>query len=118
MNAPQQLRQGVYAAYTAVAKQPEGEHPFAVGRAFAAGLGYPLEQLDRLPPESVQAFTGVSAVSIWADLPAGARVLDLGCGAGMDALIAAERVGPTGSVLGVDFSPAMLARARRAARAF
>jgi len=117
MNPSQQLRQGVYAAYTAVAEQPEAEHPFAVGRAFAAGLGYPLELLDRLPPGSVQAFTGVSNVSIWADLPAGARVLDLGCGAGMDALIAAERVGAGGSVLGVDFSPAMLARAQGAARA-
>jgi arsenite methyltransferase len=115
MNTSRQLRQGVYEAYSAVAEQPEAEHPFAVGRAFAAGLGYPIEWLDRLPPASVRAFTGVANVSIFAELPAGACVLDLGCGAGMDALIAAERVGQTGNVLGVDFSPPMLARARRAA---
>ena len=115
MNSSQQLRQGVYEAYSAVADQPEAEHPFAVGWAFAAGLGYPIEWLDRLPQASVRAFTGVSNVSIFSDLPAGARGLDLGCGAGMDALIAAERVGQTGNVLGVDFSSAMLARARRAA---
>ena len=116
MHSSQQLREGVFQAYSAVADQPEAEHPFAVGRQFAAGLGYPLEVLDRLPPASVQAFTGVSNVSIFADLAPGARVLDLGCGAGTDALIAAERVGPAGTVVGVDFSGAMAERARRAAR--
>ena len=109
------LRAGVYQAYTAVAEQPGAEHPFAVGRAFALGLGYAAEQLDRLPPVSVEAFTGVSNVAEFAELPPGARVLDLGCGAGLDSLIAAERVGPRGSVLGADFSPAMLQRARRGA---
>ncbi len=115
MNTPQQLRDGVYQAYSAVAEQPEAEHPFAVGQRFAAGLGYPMELLERLPLVSVQAFTGVSNVSLFADVPPGARVLDLGCGAGMDSVIAAERVGPTGAVIGLDFSQAMLARARRAA---
>jgi SAM-dependent methyltransferase len=115
MNTPQQLRDGVYQAYSAVAEQPEAEHPFAVGKQFAAGLGYPMELLDRLPPVSVQAFTGVSNVSLFADVLPGARVLDLGCGAGMDSVIAAERAGPAGSVIGVDFSQGMLARARGAA---
>jgi len=108
------LRNGVHNAYSAVAEQPEAEHPFAVGKQFAAGLGYPIDLLDRLPTVSVQAFTGLSNVSLFRDVPPGARVLDLGCGAGMDSVIAAERVGPTGSVIGVDFSQAMLARARRA----
>ncbi len=115
MSTPQELRDGVYRAYSAVADQPAAEHPFAVGKHFAAGLGYPIELLDRLPPTSVEAFTGVSNVSIFAELAPGAAILDLGCGAGMDALIAAERVGPTGTVAGVDFSQAMLARAQRAA---
>jgi arsenite methyltransferase len=115
MNTSQQLRDGVYQAYSAVAEQPEADHPFAVGRTFAAGLGYPLELLDRLPPASVQAFSGVSNVSLFAELAPGATVLDLGCGAGMDSLIAAERLGPAGQVAGVDFSPAMLGRARQAA---
>ena len=64
----------------------------------------------------MRAFTGVSNVPLFAELSAGARVLDLGCGAGMDSLIAAERVGPVGTVVGVDFSLAMLASARRGAR--
>jgi SAM-dependent methyltransferase len=115
MDRQQQLREGVRGAYSAVAQQPAGEHPFAVGQRFAEGLGYPRELLERLPRVSVEAFTGVSSVSLFADLPPGAQVLDLGCGAGLDSLIAAERVGPQGAVLGVDFSPAMLARARQAA---
>jgi arsenite methyltransferase len=113
MDAPLTLRDGVHKAYSAVAEQPEAEHPFAVGKQFAAGLGYPVDLLDRLPPVSVQAFTGVSNVSLFADLPPGARVLDLGCGAGLDSVIVAQRVGPKGAVLGVDFSRAMLSRARR-----
>ena len=56
----------------------------------------------------------MSNVSLFADLPVGATVLDLGCGAGLDTLIAAQRVGSDGKVIGVDFSEAMLARARDA----
>jgi ubiquinone/menaquinone biosynthesis C-methylase UbiE len=54
-------------------------------------------------------------VSLFAELPPGAQVLDLGCGAGLDTLIAAERVGQAGRVTGVDFSAAMLARAWQSA---
>lgn len=115
MDRAQQLRDGVWRAYSNVAEHPEAEHPFAVGRQFAEKLDYPKELLDALPAVAVEAFTGVSNVSIFADLPLGARVLDLGCGAGLDSLIAAKRVGPTGSVIGVDFSERMLTRARRAA---
>jgi ubiquinone/menaquinone biosynthesis C-methylase UbiE len=86
-----------------------------VGRQFAEGLGYPPDQLERLPAVSVEAFTGVSNVAVLADLRVGDLVLDVGCGAGLDALIAAERVGPAGRVIGLDFSPAMLARARQGA---
>jgi ubiquinone/menaquinone biosynthesis C-methylase UbiE len=100
------LREGVWRAYSAV-----GEHPEA------AGLGYPLEVLDELPAASVEAFAGVAPVSLFAELPRGARVLDLGCGAGLDTLIAAERVGPRGRVIGVDFSAAMLSRAQRSVAA-
>jgi len=107
------LRDGVRQAYTAVGQRPNADHPFAVGRAFAEGLGYPAEILDRLPAGSVEAFTGVSKVSVLAGLPTGASVLDVGCGAGLDTLIAAERIGPEGQVTGIDFSASMLRRARQ-----
>jgi ubiquinone/menaquinone biosynthesis C-methylase UbiE len=67
-----------------------------------------------MPEPAVAAFAGVAAVSVAADLTPGERVLDLGCGAGLDSLVAAGRVGPDGWVVGVDFSADMLARAAAA----
>jgi arsenite methyltransferase len=112
--SPAELREMVRAAYSAAAEQPQEKHAFPVGRQFAEGLGYPGELLDRFPSVACDAFAGVSNVSLFAELPVGATVLDLGCGAGLDALIAAQRVGSAGKVIGVDFSEAMLARARDA----
>jgi arsenite methyltransferase len=108
------LRAKVNGAYSAAASRPEQKHPFPIGRELAENLGYPSEVLDKVPQLSVEAFAGVSNVSLFADLPDGATVLDLGCGAGMDSIIAARRVGPAGRVIGIDFSEAMLARARAA----
>ena len=115
MDKTQQLRDGVRRAYSAAAERPRDEHPFPVGKSFAESLGYPGDLLAGLPSVSVDAFSGVSNVAVFADIPVGATVLDLGCGAGLDSLIAARRVGPKGAVIGVDFSDAMLARARQAA---
>ncbi|HKV54709.1 MAG TPA: methyltransferase domain-containing protein [Candidatus Binataceae bacterium] len=67
-----------------------------------------------MPSIAVEAFAGVSNVSIFAELPIGSRVVDLGCGAGLDSLIAGRRIGPDGRVIGIDFSEAMLQRAHRA----
>jgi SAM-dependent methyltransferase len=111
----QPLRDGVRRAYSAAAERPQDEHPFPVGRGFAESLGYPQDLLAGLPSACVDVFSGVSNVAIFADIPPGATVLDLGCGAGLDSLIAAQRVGPGGRVIGVDFSAAMLARAYQAA---
>jgi len=108
------LRDKVNAAYSAVAARPEQKHPFPIGRKLAENLEYPSEVLDNVPQISVEAFAGVSNVSLFAELPVSATVLDLGCGAGMDSIIAARRVGPRGRVIGIDFSDAMLTRARAA----
>ena len=110
-----ELRSAVQLAYSAAAERPSEKHAFPVGRVLAEQLGYPVELLDTLPAVSVEAFAGVSNVALFATVPAGAAVLDLGCGAGLDSLIAAQRVGPGGRVIGVDFSDAMLARARQGA---
>jgi arsenite methyltransferase len=110
-----ELREKVREAYSAAAERPSHKHPFPVGRAFAESIGYPAALLDSLPPISMEAFAGVSNVSLFAEIPEGAIVLDLGCGAGLDSLIAARRAGPSGKVIGVDFSGPMLDRARQAA---
>ena len=110
--AGEALRESVRGAYSAAAAQPEGRHPFPVGAAFALSVGYPAELLSRLPEEPVTAFAGVADVSISAPIELGQTVVDLGCGAGLDSLIAAGRVGDSGTVIGFDFSAAMLGRAQ------
>lgn len=112
-----ELRSGVRAAYSSAAESPAEKHPFPVGREFALSVGYPAELIDALPRSAVDAFAGVSNVAIAADLRPGMNVLDLGCGAGLDSLIAAGRVGCEGRVTGVDFSESMIARATAAASA-
>ncbi|MFB0536424.1 MAG: methyltransferase domain-containing protein [Anaerolineae bacterium] len=110
----QQVRDGVREAYSAAAERPQDEHPFPVGWRFAESLGYPRDLLAGLPSVSVDAFSGVSNVAVFANISVGDIILDLGCGAGLDSLIAAQRVGPNGRVIGVDFGEAMLACARQA----
>jgi arsenite methyltransferase len=109
------LRESVRAAYSAVAEHPGARHPFPSGRVFAENLGYPAELLDRIPAASVEAFTGVTNLAASADIPPSSRVIDLGCGAGLDSLLLAQRLNHSGMVLGVDFSFPMLDRARRSA---
>jgi len=115
LTTSKRLRDGVRGAYSAAAEDPQRKHPFPVGRGFAERLGYPPKHLAGLPSVSVEAFTGVSNVAVTADIPLGATVLDVGCGAGLDALLAAAKTGPLGSVIGVDFSTTMLDRARHGA---
>jgi SAM-dependent methyltransferase len=106
------LRTRVQQVYSSIATNPGSTHPFPIGRALAKNVGYSSQELHQLPPAAVEAFAGVSAVSLFANLESGATLLDLGCGAGLDSLIAARRVGSTGRVIGVDFSASMLIRAR------
>lgn len=112
----QRLRDKVRDAYSSAAERPGEKHPFPVGRRFAESIGYPADLLDRLPEVSVASFTGVSNVSLFAVIPEGSTVLDLGCGAGLDTLIASERTGQEGKVIAVDFSEAMITRAQQGAR--
>ena len=110
------LREKVRVAYSAAAVEPRQQHAFPVGRQFAADLGYPPDLIGSLPPLCTEAFTGVSNVSLFAEIPAGAVVLDLGCGAGLDSSIASRKAGLKGMVVGIDFSYPMLERARACQR--
>ena len=114
MTSATTLRDAAKQAYSAIAQQPQGDPPFPTGRALAEDLGYPPALLDTLPTTSVEGFCGVSNVSLFAEIPEGATVLDLGAGAGLDTLIAAGRTGERGQVIAIDFSPAMLTRTRQA----
>jgi arsenite methyltransferase len=115
MQQESEVRRKVRDAYSAAAVCPTETHAFPVGGQFAEILAYPAALLANLPAACVEAFAGVSNVSMFAEIPKGSVVLDLGCGAGLDSLIAADRTGREGCVVGVDFSFPMLSRARRSA---
>lgn len=85
-------------------RESRRKHAFPVGQGFAGSLVYPADLLDHLPAIASEAFAGVLNVSVSAEIPTRATILDLGCGAGLDALIAARRVGPAGTGIAVDFS--------------
>lgn len=110
-----QLLDAVRQSYSRAADDPAGKHPFPVGRNFSLSVGYPAHILDTLPAATVNSFAGVSNVSIFAEIPQGSTVLDIGCGSGLDSLIAAGKSGFAGRVIGVDFSESMLGKAREAA---
>src|SRR4029078_9293061 len=85
--------------------------------AWARDLGYPEAELSRVPDATVESFAGVANHWLLGRAEPGSVVLDLGCGAGTDLLIAAQMTGPDGHVIGVDMTPAMLDRARESAAA-
>jgi SAM-dependent methyltransferase len=111
-----ELRQAVATRYGQVAVRPTAGFGFPVGRAYAEAVGYPPVSLDTLPPAASAAFTGVTCLPAWTALQPGEVVVDLGSGAGLDALLAARTVGPGGRVLAVDLSPEMARLARVNAR--
>ena len=111
------LRDEIRRTYTDVSTAPEQEFIFPTGRAWAQELGYPEPELARIPDETVESFAGVANHWTLGRVEPGAVVLDLGCGAGTDLLVAAQMTGPSGCVVGVDMTATMLARARESAGA-
>jgi arsenite methyltransferase len=110
------LRAEIRKTYTDVSTEPEREFIFPTGRAWAQELDYPEPELGRVPDATVQGFAGVANHWLLGRVAPGEVVLDLGCGAGTDLLIAAQMAGPGGRAIGVDMTPAMLERAGASAR--
>ncbi len=111
------LKAEIRRTYASVSREPDKDFIFPTGRAWAEDLGYPLDLLGRVPEESTESFAGVANPFSLGPLARGERVLDLGCGAGTDTLVAAQMVGPEGEVVGLDMTPEMLVKARRSAEA-
>src|SRR6185436_16745631 len=100
------------------AEDPSGEFHFHRGPEYAARrLNYDAAELSKLPGTVTESFAGIGNPHAIAPLPAGATVVDIGCGAGTDLLLAALHVGPVGRAIGVDMTEAMRERARRGADA-
>jgi SAM-dependent methyltransferase len=106
------LRSEIQRTYADVSTQPDREFIFPTGRAWALDLGYPQDLLARVPEASCESFAGVANPFSMGALQPGEDVLDVGCGAGMDSLVAAQMVGASGSVTGIDMTPEMVVKAR------
>ncbi len=112
----ERLQREVRATYDRVAREPEGEFHFHRGSDYACRfLRYDQEELKTLPEECTARFAGVGNPHRIGPIAPGETVLDIGCGAGMDLLLAARRTGPTGKAIGVEMTPAMCERAVSAA---
>ena len=111
------LKDEIVRMYQDVADHPEGEFHFFHGRQAAELFGYQSDWLDRAPPGAVASFAGVGNPHLRSNVRPGKTVLDLGSGAGLDAIIAAWSAGPTGKVIGVDLNPYMCLRAQAHATA-
>ena len=112
----QVLKSEIRKTYASISQQPEQDYIFPTGRAWAEDLDYP-EELANVPDAAVESFAGVANPFSLGRLNRGEDVLDLGCGAGTDTLVAAQMVAPDGRVTGIDMTPEMLAKARAAAAA-
>ncbi|MDT8304775.1 MAG: methyltransferase domain-containing protein [Anaerolineae bacterium] len=109
------LRAAIRDEYEVVADAPQRGFHFHTGRPLARMLGYEDAWLEPIPERSVESFAGTGNPFSLGPLQPGENIVDIGCGAGIDSLIAAHMVAPGGHVVGVDMTPAMLAKARRAA---
>jgi SAM-dependent methyltransferase len=114
---PDLVKAEIKQRFVRIALSPQEEHKFPVGPDSAKRLGYDAREIDALPASVTESFAGVGNPFVLGALQAGQTVLDLGSGAGLDSILAARQVGPTGKIIGVDFAPEMLQKARRNAEA-
>jgi SAM-dependent methyltransferase len=107
------LRSEISSVYGRVAVAPDGNFQFHRGPAYASEfLGYDPAELEGLPAECSASFAGISNPRAIGPIHSGETVVDIGCGVGMDLLLAARRVGPQGKAIGIDMTDAMVERAR------
>ena len=107
-----QLREQIQEKYCDVAERPEDGFHFHTGRPLAKMIGYEEADIDSLPESTIESFAGTGNPFLMGRLAEGETVVDIGCGAGFDTLLAAQQVGSSGRVIAVDMTDAMLKKAR------
>jgi SAM-dependent methyltransferase len=108
----EEIKAVVAGRYGLVATAPDEKFNFPVGRKFAESVGYPAALLDRLPATMWESFTGAGNPQAFVDAKPGESLLDLGCGAGLDLYLYAQKIGPAGKLFGLDLAQPMLDKAR------
>jgi arsenite methyltransferase len=106
-----QIHNGIRNKYAQVAVSPEGQFKYPTGRAGLEKLKYDAAIVSELPETAAGSFCGVGNPFSLGEIAPGSRVLDIGCGTGVDALVASKIVGPSGKVIGIDITPEMIRRA-------
>ena len=112
----QRIEESIRQKYLKAAVSPEGLFQYPTGRAGLQALDYAPDMVRDLPEAVAASYCGVGNPFILGPIHEGEAILDIGCGAGVDSIIAARLVGPSGSVTGIDLVPEMLARASENAR--
>ena len=107
-----EIKAAVADRYGLVATSPGEKFNFPVGRKFAESVGYPPDLLDGLPTAMWESFTGAGNPQAFVDAQPGETLLDLGCGAGLDLYLYAQKIGPTGKLIGLDLAEPMLSKAK------
>ena len=102
--------------YTKLAEKPDSDFGWSKGKANARQLGYSTAWLGQLPDVVWESSAAVGNPFKLGEIYSGQTVLDIGCGAGADACVAALLTGNTGKVIGIDCTPAMIGKARENAR--
>lgn len=108
----QRIEANIRGKYLQVAVSPAGRFRYPTGRAGLEALNYDPEIIQALPEPVAAAYCGVGNPFSLGPIQPGEAILDIGCGAGVDAIIAARLAGPSGTVTGIDLVPEMLDRAQ------
>lgn len=112
-NNSAEITRTVNQRFTDIALTPDSEKKFRIGIESAKALGYDAHELAGLPQSATESFCGVGNPFLMGVPQHGQTVLDIGCGAGLDCIIAAQCVGAEGRVIGLDMTEAMIEKARK-----
>ena len=112
IQTPEEIQRAVRAKYAEISCSAAGRFRYPTGRAGAIALGYDLSVLSDLPDDVLDTFCGVGNPLALESIHSGEKVLDIGCGAGLDMILASRLVGPAGQVRGIDLTPEMVEKAR------
>jgi arsenite methyltransferase len=109
---PTAIREAVRKKYVEVAQSAEGKFIYSTGRQGALTLGYDPAIIAGLSDDALASFCGVGNPFALGPIKGGESVLDVGCGAGLDMIVASRLIGDTGRICGIDMTPQMAERAR------
>lgn len=111
-NEKELIEAGISEKYRKVATNPSGLFQYPTGQPGLEALNYDQTLIRQLPESVASSFCGVGNPFALGPLNKGERILDIGCGAGVDTILAGMMVGPSGKAAGIDMIPEMLDRAR------